>query len=170
MKIVFAFACILLLSTLQVSAKTLEFPDKGDAMFQITIPDSWQPDQDDDDVVEATSPKDHVSLAIWEIKTEEELKNLDDDIEEILADHAKEIKLVGKPKEISPAGMEGLLFEGTAVADDDDHKIEFFTLFLISKSTKKVAVVFIEADADTPKKELDKLVGILKSIQEPAKE
>ncbi len=33
-------------------------------MFQITIPDSWSPDSDEDDVVEATSPDENVSLSI----------------------------------------------------------------------------------------------------------
>lgn len=168
MRMLIALTAILLLGTYEASAKTLSFPNADKPMFQITIPDNWEPDADDDEVVEATSPKEHISMAIWEIKSKEELESFGKDIEEILSDHAKEIKLKGEPKEIKPPGMEGLLFSGSAIdKDDEDHKIEFLTLFLINKTSKQVAVVYIEADAETPKKEVDKLIDILKSIKQP---
>ena len=165
MKKILAFAVIAALTCSQSFAKTLSFPNKGDAMFKITIPDSWEPDADDDEVVEATSPKEHVQLSIWEIQSKEDLENLGNDIEDILKDHAKEIKLVGEPQEAHPGGLDGLLFSGTAVNEEDDHGIEFFALMIATDT--QVAVVFIEADANTPKKELDKLSGILKSITPP---
>ena len=166
MKKLIAFVAIFALTAVQSYAKTLDFPNKGDAMFKITIPDSWEPDKDEDDVVEAQSPKEHVQLSIWELETKDDLENLGKDIEDILKDHASDIKLVGEPKKASPGGMDGLLFSGSAVDDEDKHAIEFFALLIANDS--RVAVVFIEANADTPKKELDKLVDILKSLK-PAK-
>jgi len=162
MKTVLALVAIVALTSTASFAKTREFPNKGDAIFKITIPDSWEPDSDEDEVVEATSPKDHVQLSIWALETKDDLKNLGKDIVDILEDHANEIKLVGEPQKASPGGMEGLLFSGTAVDDEDSHAIEFFALLIVTKG--KAAVVFIEADANTPKKELEKLQAILKSI------
>jgi|GEM_PF-2996191 hypothetical protein len=165
MKKLVAVAVIIALSAVPSFAKTLSFPNKGDAMFKITIPDSWEPDKDEDEVVEAMSPGEHVQLSIWEITSKEDLENLGNDIEDILKDHAKDIKLVGEPQEAHPGGMDGLLFSGTALDEEDDHAIEFYALLIVNLN--KVAVVFIEADAKTPKNELTKLEGILKSLTPP---
>ncbi len=165
MKRLFAVVAIFALSAAPSFGKTLDFPNDGDVMFKITIPDSWEPDADDDEVVEAQSPDGHIELSIWELETVEDVENLGNDLVEILKDHAKEIKLVGEPKKASPGGMKGVLFSGSALDEEDDHAIEFYALMIIGE--EKVAVVYIEADADTPKKDLVKLEAILKSITPP---
>lgn len=166
MKTLLALLTVLALSGVQASAKTLHFPNKGDTMFDITIPDTWQPEKDEDEIVEALSPDEHVYLAIWELETKEDAKNLGKDIEDLLKDHAKGIKVEGEPQEAHPGGLDGLLFKGTAKDKEDGHAIEFFALIVNSKT--KAAVIFIEADADTPQEEASKLEGILKSIKQPA--
>jgi hypothetical protein len=165
MKILCTLLAIVALSGVQASAKTLHFPNKGDTMFNITIPDDWAPEKDEDEIVEATSPDEHVYMSIWELESKEDVKSLGKDIVDMLKDHAKKVKLEGEPKEAHPGGMDGLLFSGTALDKEDDHAIEFFALLIGSK--EKAAVVFIEADADTPKKEAAKLQGILASIAQP---
>lgn len=148
-------------------AKELHFPEKGDAMFSITIPDAWKPGKDDDNILEASSPDNHIYLTIWEIESKKDLKNLGNDLENLLKDHAKDIKLDGDPVEAKPGGMNGLLFKGHAKDKEDDSKIEFFALLIVGED--KVALLYIEAAEDTPEEESAKLEKILKSIK-PAKE
>ncbi|MCE9519914.1 MAG: hypothetical protein K8R87_10225 [Verrucomicrobia bacterium] len=150
-----------------IQAKQMHFPEKGDAMFTITIPDAWEPEKDDDNILEATSPDEHIYLAVWELESKKDLKNLGNDIENLLKDHAKNIKLDGEPVEAKPGGMDGLLFKGHAKDKEDDSKIEFFALLIITE--EKAAVLYIEAAEDTPEEESAKLEKILKSIK-PAKE
>jgi hypothetical protein len=156
---------ILALSGVQGFAKTLQFPEKGDAMFSITIPNDWEPEKDEDNILEATSPDEHVYISVWELKEQEDVKTLGKDIKDLLKDHAKDIKIEGEPQEAHPGGMDGLLFKGSAKDDEDDKDIQFFALLIGSK--EKAAVLFIEADAETPKEEAAKLEGILKSITPP---
>ncbi len=148
-------------------AKELHFPEKGDALFTITIPNSWEPDKDDDNVLEATSSEGHIYLAAWELKSEKDAKALGDDIENILKDRAKNIKMDGEPTACKPGGLDGMLFKGHAKDKEDDSKIEFFALLIGSK--EKAAVIYIEAAEDTPEEESAKLEKILKSIK-PGKE
>ena len=162
MKSLFTIVAILTLSCSPSFGTTLDFPNSGDIMFKITIPDDWEPNSDDDEVVEAQSPEANIQISIWEIETKEDLKNLGNVLEDILKDHAKEIKLVGEPKAARPGGMEGLLISGTALDEDDDHEIQFFALLVTNKVN--VAIVFIEANANTPEVEAKKLEKILKSI------
>ncbi len=165
MKLILSSALLLTFFSLTSTAKTLQFPNKGAAMFSITIPDDWEPEKDDDEVVEATSPDEHIYLSIWELESKKEIKTLGKDLVELLKDHAKKIKLEGEPQEAHPGGLDGLLFKGSALDKTDDHAIDFFALLI--STDKKVAVLFIEADADTPKEEADKLQKILASISPP---
>ena len=144
-------------------AKKITFPNKDNALFTITIPDSWEPEKDDDDTLEAISPKENVYLAAWELKDKSDIASVDKDIVEMLKDHAKKIKMDGAGVPAKPGGMEGMLFKGTAKDKEDDSDIEFFAL-LVSPKPGKVAIIFIEAGADTPKDEADKLQRILESL------
>ncbi|MEI6536982.1 MAG: hypothetical protein WCN98_16685 [Verrucomicrobiaceae bacterium] len=91
--------------------------------------------------------------------------SLGKDIVDMLKDHAKKIKPGGDPVEAHPGGMDRLLFKGHALDKKDGHAIDYFALLIGTKT--KASVVFIEADADTPKKEADKLQNILASITTP---
>lgn len=165
MRRLFAVVSILALAGAPAAAETLDFPNKGDLLFRITIPDDWEPDQDDDEVVEATSPDEHLSLSIWELDSREDAENLEEELKDQLKDHAKKIKIAGKPQKVQPAGMDGLIYKGTAVDREDDTEIKFFALVLTTK--KRAAVVFIEADSETPQEEADQLEKILDSITPP---
>ena len=103
-------------------------------MFNITIPNDWEPEKDDDEVLEATSPKEHVYLAVWELESKEDVKSLGKDIVDMLKDHAKKIKMDGEPQEAHPGGMDGLLFKGHALDKEDDHAIDFFALLVGTKT------------------------------------
>lgn len=166
MKTILALAAFLALSAAPAFAKTLHFPSKGDLMFNITIPDDWEPKKDEDEILQAISPKEHVYMTVWEMESKEDVKSLGKDIKDMLKDHAKKIKMDGEPVAAHPGGMDGMLFKGTAQDKEDGHAIDFYAL-LIGTNTK-TAVVFIEADADTPKSEADKLQAILASIEPPA--
>jgi hypothetical protein len=157
----------LALASTPVFAKKIAFPNAEHALFSITIPDSWEPDKDDDDTLEALSPKENVYLAAWELKDKSDIASVDKDIIEMLKDHAKAIKMDGEGVPAKPGGMDGMLFKGTAKDKEDGSDIEFFAL-LVSPKPGKVAIIFIEAAADTPKDEADKLQKILESLT-PAK-
>lgn len=165
MKSTIAIIAILALSGVQGIAKTLPFPGKGDTMFSITIPDDWEPEKDEDNILEALSPDEHVYISVWELEDQEDVKTLGKDIKDLLKDHAKDIKMEGEPQEAHPGGMDGLLFKGTAKDKEDDTGIQFYALLIGTK--EKAAVLYIEADAETPKEESAKLEAILKSITPP---
>ena len=159
---------LLLLAALSVAtsslvAKTILVPNEDHPLFTISIPDSWEPDTADDGTLEALSPKENIYLAAWELKNKKDIANVDKDIVDLLKDHAKKIKMDGEGVAAKPGGMDGMLFKGTAKDKEDDSDIEFFAL-LVSPKPGKVAIIFIEAAADTPKAEADKLQKILESI------
>ena len=66
MKIISALAAIFALSGVSSFAKTLHFPNKGDTMFNITIPDDWEPEKDDDEVDDADDGRD--ACGVWRLR------------------------------------------------------------------------------------------------------
>ena len=156
-------AAALSLVALPVSAKDMHYPAKGDALFTITIPDSWEPGKDEDNTLEATSPKEGVYLCIWSIESEKDANDLGKDITDLLKDHAKDVKIEGDAVEAHPGGLDGALIKGSAKDKEDGKAIGFFALILSDK--KKASVVFIEVSADASAEEQGKLEAILKSIK-----
>jgi hypothetical protein len=161
--ILFAAAAIVFLSPTGSFAKPLAFPDEDNAQFTITIPDNWKPEIEDG-VLEAITPDENVYLAIWELESEKDAEALGDDIDELLKDHAKDVKIVGEPQKASPGGMEGLLFSGTAKDKDDDSAIEFFAL-VFSPKKGSAAVIYIESAEGTSEVQAEKLKKILQSLK-----
>lgn len=162
MKKTFAFVALVISCSLNSYADTLDFPNSGKPMFRISIPETWEPDQDDDNVLNATSPEENVTLTAWELTSVQDAENVDKDIHLMLKDHAKKIKLDAKPEEVHPGGMDGLLFSGSAVDREDGHAIVFFALLV--RQEGQVAIVFLEANGDTPEDEMGSLKEIMQSI------
>jgi hypothetical protein len=156
---------LILCATLGVAlSKTIKCPDDENVQFTINIPDTWKPEHADDGTLEAMSPNEHIYLATWELKDKKDIESLDKDIVDLLKDHAKDIKMNGEGEKAKPGGMDGLLFKGTAKDKQDGSAIEIFAL-LLSPEPGKVAIIFIEAAADTPDSEAEKLTKILQSIK-----
>ncbi len=162
MKAMFAFVALVISCSLNSYAHTLDFPNSEKPMFRISIPETWEPDQDDDNVLNATSPEENVSLTAWELTSVQDAENVEKDIQLILKDHAKKIKLDAKGQKVHPGGMDGLLFSGTAVDREDGHAIVFYALLVSQES--QVAIVFLEANADTPEDEMAEVKAIMQSI------
>src|SRR6185437_10767316 len=99
---------------LPLSAKDMHYPHKGDALFTITIPDSWEPGKDEDNTLEATSPKEGIYLCIWSLESDKDANDLGKDIVDLLKDHAKDIKIHGDAVEAHPGGLDGALLKGSA--------------------------------------------------------
>lgn len=154
---------VFVLASSQLAAKTILFPDEDHPLFTISIPDNWEPETDDDGTLEALSPKENVYLAAWQLKNKKDIANVDQDIVDLLKDHAKKIKMDGEGVPAKPGGMDGMLYKGTAKDKEDGSDIEFFAL-LVSPKPGKVAIIFIEASADTPPAEAAKLQKILESL------
>jgi hypothetical protein len=142
MKILSILAAVLALTALPLAAKDMHFPHKGDAMFTITIPDSWEPGKDEEGTLEATSPNEGVYLCIWSLESDKDANDLGKDIVDLLKDHAKDIKIEGDAVEAHPGGLDGALIKGSAKDKEDGKAIGFFALVLSNK--KKASVVYIE--------------------------
>jgi hypothetical protein len=147
-------------------AKEFKFPQKGETLFTITIPDAWSPEYDDEGTLEGEDKDGHSYFAVWEEDTDTELSSVAGDIDDILKEYAKDVK-AGKPEQMKIAGMSALLFKGTAKDKEDGSGIGFEALVLIVKE-KKAAVIYYDFGEDAPESVGKQLVKILESIK-PAK-
>lgn len=147
------------------SAEDLKFPEEGAPMFTLTIPDAWEPEFDDDGVLEAEDKDGHSYFAIWEEDTETELSKVAEDLDEILDSYATDVKAAGEPEQITIAGMSGLLFKGTAKDKEDGSALGFEAIVVVTKE-KKAAVIYYDYAHDAPESVAKRLVKILESIKE----
>jgi len=147
------------------SAKTIAFPDEDDALFKFAVPDKWEPETDDDDVLEANSPNDAIHLSAWEFESRDDAKEMTKRITDALRDHAKKIAIDEKPTAIRPNGMNGMMYEGRAEDKEDGHEIDVVAVLITTET--RAAVVMLEADAAKAKQEVGNLNAILRSITPP---
>lgn len=148
-------------------SKDFKFPKKGDALFTISIPDGWNPEFDDEGTLEAEDKEEDAYIAVWEEETETELAKIAGDIDDILNEYAKDVKVAGKPEPYKLAGMEGLWIKGTAKDKEDGSGIGFEAIVLVVDKDS-AAVIYFDYSQDAPEKVAKQLVNILKSVK-PAK-
>ena len=146
------------------TAEKVSFPDEDAPLFSITIPDAWSPEFDDEGTLEAEDAEGHSYLAIWEEDTETELTAVGEDIDELLAEYATDVKVPGKPESITLAGMPGLVFTGTAKDKEDGSGIGFEAVVLVIKG-KGAAIIYFDYSADAPDSVAKSLVKILESLK-----
>lgn len=163
MRTLLATFCLFAYSFTTVMAGDLEFPKSGEPMFKITVPDSWEVDSDDDDIVEAQSPKENVTLSIWEIDTEMTVAKLAKDLKNILKDYATDVKLEEEPKQFEVDGLPGIFMFGTGADKEDGHEVGFIALVLVKGDN--AAIVFFEMDGNVTPGELKKFNSIIESIE-----
>lgn len=168
MRTLFASFALVAFTVAPAMAGTLDFPKKGETMFKITIPDNWQPDTNDDDVVEASSPDENIKLSIWEVEASTKVETVANDLQDILKEYAKDVHLEGDVKQIDVDGLPGLFLVGQGVDPDDDRELGFIA-FVLTRGEKAV-IVFFEVDSNMSKDELKKFESILKSITVPSAE
>lgn len=148
-------------------SKDFKFPRKGAPLFTITIPDAWGPEFDDEGTLEAEQKDGHSYFAVWEEDTNTELSKVAEDIDDILKEYAKDVQVVGKPEPYKLAGMEGLLFRGTAKDKEDGSGIGFEAIVLVADK-HSAAVFYYDYSQDAPEAVVKNLVKILESVK-PAK-
>ena len=146
------------------TAEKIAFPDEDAPLFSITIPDSWTPEYDDEGTLEAEDADGHSYLAVWEEDTETELSSVGEDIDELLAEYATDVKVTGEPEPITLAGMPGLVFAGTAKDKEDASGIGFEVVVLVVKG-KGAAIIYYDYSADAPESVSKNLVKILESLK-----
>jgi hypothetical protein len=149
-------------------SKDFKFPKKGDPLFTISIPDGWSPKFDDEETLEGEDKEGDAYIAVWEEDTETELAKIAGDIDDILNEYARDVKVAGKPEPFKLAGMEGLLFKGTAKDKEDGSGIGFEAIVLVVDKDS-AAVIYYDYSQDAPEKVGKQLINILKSVK-PAKE
>ncbi len=132
-------------------------------MFKVTLPDNWEVDSDDEDVVEAISPKENVSLTIWEIDAEMRVDKLAKELKNILKEYATDVKLDQEPKQMEIDGLPGIFMVGTGADEEDGHEVGFIALVLVKGDD--AAILFFELDGNVTKGELKKFETIIESIQ-----
>jgi hypothetical protein len=163
MRFVLAALALCAFSTSTVFAGDTPFPKTGDAMFTITVPESWEVESDDESVLEAQSPKENISLTVWEIDSEVTVAKLARDLKDILKDYATNVKLEDEPKQIEIDGLPGILMVGTGDDEDDGHEVGFVALVLVKGDD--AAIVFFEMDGNVTPGELKKFSAIIDSIK-----
>ncbi len=159
-----ALACLI---GTPVLAGTMDFPKSGETLIQITIPDEWKPDADDDVVLESTSPDGHISLSIWEIESSTTVDTVADDLQEILKDYAKEVTLDEAVKKVDVSGLPGFFFAGSGADPDDDRPLGFVAFAIVRDD--RAVIVFFEIDSNYTADELKTLESIIESIHVPKK-
>jgi hypothetical protein len=156
-----SFLCLGLSSAF---AKDIKFPEEGKKLFTISIPDSWNPEFDDEGSLEAEDKNGHSYIAVWEEDTDTELATIAEDIDEILDEYAKDVKLSGKPEAYNKlAGMPGIWIKGTAKDKEDGSGIGFEAIiFAVNK--KSAAVIYFDYSQDAPEGVVKNLIKILESV------
>lgn len=152
------------LSLSPLFSKDLKFPKGDDALFTLSIPDSWEPEFDDEGTLEAEDKDGHSYIAIWEEDTETELSKVAEDIDDILKEYATDVKVVGQPEPYDKLGMPGLLIRGTA-KDKEDSKGIGFEAIILAVDKDSAAVIYFDYAQDAPKSVVDSLVKILESVK-----
>ena len=148
-------------------SKDFKFPKDGDALFTISIPDSWEPEFDDEGTLEGEDKDGHAYIAIWEEDTETELAKVAEDIDDLLDEYAKDVKVAGKPEQMKLSGMDALLFKGTAKDKEDGTEIGFEAIVVVVDKDS-AAVIYYDYAQDAPESVTKRLVKILESVK-PAK-
>lgn len=146
-------------------SKDFKFPQKGDTLFTIVVPDSWSPEFDDEGTLEAEDKDGHSYIAVWEEETKTELAKIAEDIDEILDEYAKDVKVAGKPEPYDKiAGLPGLWIKGTAKDKEDGSGIGFEAIiFAIDKDS--AAVIYFDYAQDAPESVVKNLIKILESVR-----
>jgi hypothetical protein len=156
-----SFLCLGLSSAF---SKDLKFPEEGKTLFTISIPDSWSPEFDDEGTLEAEDKNGHSYIAVWEEDTDTELAKIAEDIDEILDEYAKDVKLAGKPEPYNKlAGMPGLWIKGTAKDKEDGSGIGFEAI-IVAIDKDSAAVIYFDYSQDAPEAVVKNLVKILESV------
>ncbi len=154
---------LLALGLMNLPAKDLKFPEEGKTLFTITIPDSWEPEFDDDGTLEANEKDGHSYLAIWDEDTNE-LATVVKNIDEVLTSYAKDVKLTADPAGIEVEGLKGLLLKGEA-KDSEDGRLIGFNAVILEVSPKSAIVIYFDYGKDAPDSVKQGIEGILKSFK-----
>lgn len=146
------------------SAKDLKFPKKGDPLFSISIPDDWNPKFDDEGTLEAQHPDELSYIAVWEEDSNVELAKVAEDVDDVLNEYAKDVKVEGKPVPYNNLGVPGLIIKGTA-KDKEDGEAIGFEVIILAVDKDSAAVIYFDYPADAPEVVAKNLVKILESIK-----
>jgi hypothetical protein len=155
------------LAVVPTQAAKFSYPSEDKEWFTVDIPASWKPEVGDDESLEATSPDEDAYLAFWVLKNAKEIDHLDKDIEELVADSVKDLKLNDKPTEKKVNGIDFMMFAGTGKEKEDGSDVGV-EIFLFSPKPGKVGVFFCQYSAKAPDA-IKGLVKIVESIQLTAK-
>ena len=155
-----ALATICLLSVLPAQAAKFSYPSEDKEWFTVDIPASWKPEVGDDESLEATSPDEDAYLAFWVLKNAKEVDHLDKDIDEIVKDSVKDLKLGEKPTEKKVNGIDFVMFSGTG-KDKDSGDAVGVEIFLFAPKPGKVGVFYCQYSPD----KADSIKGLVKIVE-----
>ena len=72
-----AIAACLFTAVTAADAKKFSYPSVDKEWFSVDIPADWNPEVDDEESLEATSPDEEAYLAFWVLKGAKEIKGLE---------------------------------------------------------------------------------------------
>jgi hypothetical protein len=149
-----------LFATLPVHAAKFSYPSEDKEWFTVDIPQTWKPEVDSDGTLEATEPDDEAYLAFWTLESEEEIKTLDKDIEKWMKGDLKKIQMSDKSLDKEINGIKFTIFNGTAVAKEDNEALAF-EIFLFSPKPGKLGVFYCQYGQKVP----DAVKGLIKIVE-----
>lgn len=153
-----------LLAGAQLKAENIAFPEEGDPFLTLNIPDGWNPAFDEDGTLAATDPDEEVQVVMWELASEEDMKNLESDIDGLIAEYAVDVKTEGEAEELTINGISGVLVKGKGKEKDGDRELGIEVLILKPVEGKAV-VLYLDYYLDSPKELIDTLVKILTTVK-----
>ena len=155
---------IALITTTLAVDKT--FPEEGGQKFTVTVPDNWVCEVDSDGVLTAESPDEDVALVAWAADDAEmaDFKNPAPNLDHILRDCVKGIRLKGEPKKMMVGKSHAWVFEGAGTDVDDSTPVLFQAMILVTGPTD-ATVLCLEADRKAKATHIAGMDKILASVR-----
>ncbi|MDZ4853082.1 MAG: hypothetical protein SGI77_27655 [Pirellulaceae bacterium] len=161
MKLLLALVSMFALNNIAFS-RNIEFPSKEEPLFNISIPADWDLERGDYEL-DATSPDENAYVSVWELDSSDAADEIEKTIVSHLKDHAKKIKLDGKPVQVHAGGMNGVLYTFDAIDKADGHTIVVLAVLITANNRASLVLAEINAD-DAEESETDAVNEILGSI------
>jgi hypothetical protein len=157
-----AIVALTLFATASGYSGPVAFPSEAKALFTLDIPEAWHP-KVSDGTLEASAPKDAAYVAVWTVKSDKELKNLDKDIDDILKDSVVEPKM-GEPTTKTVNGIEFMRAVGTG-KDRKEKTPVTFEVWMFLVKPEQLAVLYFDYDTDATPDMIKTLGGMVGSIK-----
>ncbi len=164
MKLASALSILLLALALPAPAANIAFPEEGDPIVTLNVPDGWEPEYSDDGTLEAADTDDEAYLALWHLESDQDVSTLEKDIDELTNEYAKDVKIAGEAEKVDLNGMPGVLVK--AVGKDKENSREIgIQVVLLNPGTPTAMVLYLSYYTDAKKEVVDALNKVISTVK-----